>query len=289
MAWSELQLIALPRPQLVSVSQALFALGAAGLQEDHAPGEAPAARQPWDSGPEPAATPRVLLRAWFEDPDRQAVEAHLASVGVELRWAEVPETDWDAQWRATFTPITISERLVVAPPWDAPPGALVIEPGQGFGTGDHPTTRQALRAVDHLAPSCATALDVGCGSGVLALAAARLGASVRGIDVEEAAIRDAQRNATRNGLVAAFSTHAIEEVSPGAQLILANLHAELIVRLAPHLIRLTETWLVLAGILADRESSVRTAMGASLTVVHREQDGEWVSLRLRHGVSGAPP
>lgn len=281
MAWVALELVGVPRADLDDLSDRLFALGASGLQEDHLPGEAPPVRQPWDTGPEPRPPARVLLRAWFEDPDRAAVEAAVGRAAPELRWEEVVEVDWEAEWRASVRPLVVSPRLVVAPPWDAPEGAVLIEPGQGFGSGEHPTTRQALTALDQLADEVSSVLDVGSGSGILALAAARLGLRARGIDVEESAVADARANAVRNGLDVPFSTTPIADLTEPADLVLANLHAELIVKLRADLLRLTGRWLVLAGILADREAPVRAALDPELELLHREQDGEWVSLRYR--------
>lgn len=276
-----LELVGVPRADLDDVSDRLFALGASGLQEDHLPGEAPPVRQPWDTGRMPKPPSRVLLRAWFEDPDRPAVEAAVRGAAPELRWEEVVEVDWEAAWRASVRPLVISPRLVVAPPWDAPEGAVLLEPGQGFGSGEHPTTRQALAALDALADTVSTALDVGSGSGILALAAARLGLRARGVDVEESAVADARANAARNGLDVPFSTTPVADLTEPADLVLANLHAELIVKLRADLLRLTGQWLVLAGILADREDKVRAVLDPALELAHREQDGEWVSLRYR--------
>ena len=265
------------------VSDALFGAGASGVQEEHRPGEAPPPRQPWDTGPAPKPTERVIARAWFEDPDRERVAAQLGgSAGLDagpLRWSPVAEVDWEQSWKAHFPVLTISPRITVAPPWDARPGAVIIEPGQGFGTGHHPTTRMALRAIDALARPGATCLDVGCGSGVLAIAAARLGMQATGFDVEEPAIRDAMNNAERNSVDVAFRADTIEHAVP-ADLIVANLHAELIVALATDLVRLTRRDLVLAGILADREGLVTAAL-ARLALVERFVDGEWVGLHYR--------
>ncbi|MCB9687212.1 MAG: 50S ribosomal protein L11 methyltransferase [Alphaproteobacteria bacterium] len=273
-----LVLTGLPRAQLDTVSERLFALGATGLQEDYLPGEAPAPRQPWDTGKPPPEPAKLVLRAWFTDPDQRSVERamrpHLR--GASTAWEEVEERDWEAEWRASFRPIPVSPRITVAPPWDAPEGALIVEPGQGFGTGEHPTTVQALRAVDALADGRRTALDVGCGSGILAIAAARLGLSARGIDVEEPAIRDAIRNAEANGVVVAFDTTPVAELTDPADLVLANLHAELVAALAADLVRLCGDRLVVAGVLADREHLVVAALDGALTLVHREQDGDWV-------------
>lgn len=273
-----LVLTGLPRAQLDTVSERLFALGATGLQEDYLPGEAPAPRQPWDTGRPAPEPPKMVLRAWFTDPDQRSVERalrpHLRSASAA--WEEVEVRDWEAEWRASFRPIQVSTRITVAPPWDAPEGSIVVEPGQGFGTGEHPTTVQALRGVDALADGRRTALDVGCGSGILAIAAARLGLSARGIDVEEPAVRDAIRNAAANAVEVVFDTTPVAELTEPADLVLANLHAELVAALASDLIRLCADRLVVAGILADREHLVVQALEPALRPVHREQDGDWV-------------
>ncbi len=287
MGWWELRVEPVFRAVVDPLTTRLLLAGAGGIQE-HAP-DAPV-RQPWDDGPEPPPPRKVAITAWFEEPfDRDAVDAAVRDVqGIRRHtatWAAVPDTDWEAQVQATFRAIRISDRLVIAPPWDAPAGALIVEPGVGFGTGDHPTTRQALEAIDALVPVGGrpiTVLDVGCGSGILLLAAAKLGARGLGVDVETDAIAEATRHAERNGLArtARFSTAAVDTLDQPADLVVANLHAELIVALAPHLVRLTRQWLVLAGILADREHLVATAL-APLTPTERRQDGEWVSWRIR--------
>ena len=285
MAWVELQLVGVPRKGVRALSQRLFRLGTAGVQEDFLPGEAPPPRQPWDTGPPPPLPPRVLLRAWFEDPDRAALDAELADVAAERQWHVVDEVDWENAWRARFAPIQVTDTIVIAPPWDAPPGALIIEPGQGFGTGQHPTTRQILTLLEPLArsPSMGSALDIGCGSGVLAIAAARLGLRVHGVDVEPEAVADARRNAERNEPLAApatFDTTPVQDLHNPVDIVLANLHAELLVSLSEHLLRVCGTHLLAAGILDDREGSVREALG-ELEVVERIVDGRWVALHLR--------
>jgi ribosomal protein L11 methyltransferase len=277
-----------PRAAVEPMSASLFALGSSGVQEEPVAAERRPPRQPWDDGPEAPEARNTVLTAWFEGADEAAVEAEITAISRRfrvtptVRWSDVVDVDWDAQARASFKPIRISERLTVAPPWDAPPGALVIEPGQGFGTGDHPTTRAALVALDALVgQDVRTVLDVGCGSGILALAAASLGARSIGIDVEAAAVAEARRDAAVNRLSdrAHFSTDPLESLVEPADLVVANLHAELIERLAPHLLRLSRRWLVLAGILADREAKVLGAIG--LAPDRREVDGEWVCLWMR--------
>ena len=282
MSWREVRIAPLGRARLQLVTGALFALGTSGTQESELPGTERAPRQPWDTGPEPPLPDRVALVAWFDDPDVAVIERALRSVlapedGAPV-WADTESVDWEAQARSAFAPIRISARLVVAPPWDAPPGALVIEPGQGFGTGAHPSTRQALAAIDALDPVPRTVLDVGCGSGILALAAARLGAAATGVDIAPESIREARANAIANGLTATFSDAPLDSFRDPFELVVGNLHAELIAQLAPDLERLTAQRLVLAGILADREHLARAAI-TTLALAQRSVDGEWVSLQ----------
>lgn len=278
--WRELQLLGLPRGLIDTVSARLFALGTSGVQEDHLPGQAPPPRQPWDTGAPPPAPRRVLLRAWFEDPDEPGLLASLADVDAELAWADVPDTDWEQAFRDRFPPVHITDDLVLAPSWNAPPGALIIEPGQGFGTGHHPTTVQALRRFEALMatePGIRSVLDIGCGSGVLALAAARRGLRAHGVDVEPEAVRDAARNAETNGLDATFATTLVHDLTEPADLVFGNLHGELLVALAPDLLRVGREHWILAGILDDREEMVRDAF-RELRFTHRDVDGRWICL-----------
>ena len=287
MAWWELRIEPVYRAVAEPLGQRLLGLGASGLQEHTRDG---AVRQPWDDGPEPPPPRKITLIAWFDEPfDRSRVEETVREVqGIRrhtLAWSVVPEVDWEAEARDRFRAVRISDRLTVAPPWDAPPGALIVEPGLGFGTGDHPTTRQALRALDDLlepGKPTMTVIDVGCGSGILLLGAAKLGARGLGVDIEVEAIAEAKRHAERNGLSrsAEFSTIPVAAVESTADIVVANLHAELIVELAPHLTRLSRRWLILAGILADREHLVERAL-APLRPTFRVQEGEWVSWRIR--------
>jgi ribosomal protein L11 methyltransferase len=276
MAWLELVTAPIPRERIEPLSAKLFALGAAGVQEDLPAGVTLVIHQPWDDGPPPAPPTHVILRAWYEDPDASALRAALP--GLSFNLTDLEERDWAEEWKANFPPLVVSPRLRIAPPWCAEPGDVIIEPGQGFGTGQHPTTLGALRAVDRLAESCATALDVGCGSGVLALAAAKFGCVVGGVDIDGPSIEEAHANAVRNDVDADFSTRPVRKLTEPADLVLANLFAEVLVELAPHLQRLTRKYLVLAGILAEREAKVRAAFDGAMTLSERETDGEWILL-----------
>ena len=282
--WDEL-VVEVAREGADALGALLLELGSSGLME--APGDGRPLRQLWDEGPEPPPPATLLLTGWFAPGQRERVGAALPA-GLAPRWRLLGDTDWLAASRASFRPIALSESLLVAPPWDAPPGALVIEPGQGFGTGDHPTTRLAWGLVEELLDRPdppARVLDVGCGSGILALAAARRGARVEGIDVEPEAVAEARQNAERNGLRAAFSTTPLAEVSGRFPLVVANLHAELILRLLPDLVERVGERLVLAGILGDvRAERVDAACRAAGLRLERALSGEeWRARRWARG------
>jgi ribosomal protein L11 methyltransferase len=291
-AWRALVVDDVPRRRFGGLSAALFGMGAAGVQEEPNRGAPPTLRQPWEEHLPPPPPPELVrLRAWFEGDPPAAAEraAQRSAPGAPRWWEDVVEEDWETSWQASFPVLRVSERIVVAPPWDPVPGALIIEPGQGFGTGQHATTRQALTLLDPLLddPSLGSALDVGMGSGILALIAARAGWRACGVDVDPVAVVDADANAARNGLSADFSTTPIEAVPGDWDVVLANLFAETLVELVEPIVRRAARHLILAGILADREPAVRAAYDARWGEPLRVQDGEWVALHYRAPAPGA--
>lgn len=270
--------VELPRPGVRPVTAALLALGATGLQEDVPDGVEVKYRQPWDRGPSPRAPRRVLLRAWFDArPDDDAIAGALGAWASEPVWTVQAEQDWAEDWKQHFQPIRISDRLTVAAPWHNVPDALLIEPGNAFGTGEHPTTRSCLQAIDSLGRPGATLLDVGCGSGILALAGAKLGMVARGVDIDADAVTSARSAAALNHLAADFDTTPIGDVDGTYDLVVANLFAEVLQELAPEILRVSRGPIALAGILADRASMVRHAF-ASRSVLRDEEESGWVSL-----------
>jgi ribosomal protein L11 methyltransferase len=286
--WVSLVVDGLDRRCLDDVSSTMFSLGAVGVAEEGDRGVEPPTRQTWDDGPPAPPSLTVRLRAWFESPDadlRAAAEACLPPA-VEARWETVPDEDWSTGWRVNF-PVFRVGRLVVAPPWEEVPGALILEPGQGFGTGQHATTRLVLERLVSLldlerdATSRCRVLDVGCGSGILSLAAAHLGADAYGIDNDLFAVEGARAEAARNGLSVPFDTTPLADVPGRWTIVLANLFADTIVDLADALVAKTGDHLILCGILADRERRVRDALDPRLGQPDRSQDGEWVCLHYR--------
>ncbi len=206
------------------------------------------------------------------------VRAYLAElVALELPLAPGPvavepvlEERWSEAWRAHFRPVAVGRRLLICPPWETPaPGApgqvvLRIEPGRAFGTGGHGSTRTCLVLLERALAdrSVPAALDVGCGSGILAIAAARLGvARVRALDVDPDAVAATEANAERNGVGARVDAVcvALEAwTGPAAPLVVANLLAAAHRALAPALVAATAVpgRLVLGGLLADEVPGV---------------------------------
>lgn len=224
------------------------------------------------------------VELWTSLGDTSADEVHLPW---PWRFVEVDEGVADT-WRDFAEPIVVEHDLVVRPAWvpfETPDGCIVltIEPGATFGMGDHPTTMLSLRAARRaVTPGCSV-LDVGCGSGVLAVGSLRFGASrAVGIDIAPAAVPVTQANAAANGVDVAVSTTPLDEVEGEFDVVLANILAPALVALAPHLRRVTAAGgtLVVSGILAERHAHVLEALSPMEAVRTEELDG-WVAVTLR--------
>ena len=216
--------------------------------------------------PDPADAPRAA----------EALAAAGRIVGLELAPAtgSIPDEDWKFSYRKHFKVEVISPRLVVRPPWEsvAPaPGqkVLTLDPGIAFGTGQHPTTRACLDAIDALAAEDAgrTFLDVGCRSGILAIAAALEGfREVRGFDNDPDAVRNANENAAANGLGALFFEGDLSapDVTAPADVVAANVLAPVLVRFAREVGAFGNPGgrLILSGILDEQYGEVRDAYAA---------------------------
>ena len=258
-------------------SAELFEAGAQGVEVR----DADTQPMPGDRRPGPG---RALLVAFFAS--RDEAEAARAEQGGTLD--EVPDQDWSETWKAGLQPFTVG-KVFVRPSWIGavpPAGAVevVLDPGMAFGTGTHPTTSLCLAALGERVRAGARVLDVGTGSGLLAIAAAKLGAlQVVASDDDPIALAVAGENAERNR-VQLEVTGAIPSRIPGRfELVVANILANTLVALAPGLApRLAPGGtLLLSGILAGQEDEVRAAYVAEGLVPGEDRaQGEWRLLVL---------
>lgn len=271
-----------PRDSAEELSAGLFDLGATGVEVRDGEGTPmPGVAQP--------APGRATVLAWFAE--RGEAEAAREEHGGEV--APVADADWGEEWKKGFRAFSIG-RVWVRPTWIAerPPGGaveVVLDPGMAFGTGTHPTTSLCVEALSELlsARPGASVLDVGTGSGLLAIAAKRLGAGrVAGNDNDPVAVRVARENAEANGVALELTVAPVEEIEGKFDVVVANILANTLVELAPSLAgKLSPGGIVLlSGILVPQEAEVRAAYEAQgLTPFPGEdrRQGEWSLLSLQ--------
>lgn len=221
----------------------------------------------------------------------------------EPRFELLVETNWIEAWREHYRPLAVGQRLQIVPAWLEPPNpqrlSVRIEPGMAFGTGTHPTTQMCLEAIeeffgDKVKRRSLTAIDVGCGSGILSIAALKLGAEhVLGVDVDPEALESARQNAALNGVSAALELRqgSVAEIRKGAfsvqkaPLVLANLLAPIILRLLAEglgdLLSPGGT-LVLSGILEVQVNDVERGLHKNgLRLTGRRQIEDWITLQAQ--------
>jgi ribosomal protein L11 methyltransferase len=236
------------------------------------------------------------VAAYFEEPPsiervRDALLAALRVYGLEssdvrgMSLREVEGRDWLAEWKKNWRPVEAGRRFLVAPPWSEVGDAggrivLRVEPGMAFGTGTHETTRLCLAAIENHFRG-GDFLDVGTGTGILAIAAAKLGgaARVEACDTDPLAVSVAEENARLNGVGGRveFRVGTADDQTPSADMVCANLKADVILPLLPALLGATCGRLVLSGIL-DTQAPQVAARLIELGVGDYEitNDGEWV-------------
>jgi ribosomal protein L11 methyltransferase len=225
-------------------------------------------------------------RVFFQgETDRDRAAATLAAKFPDLRvhTVDVPDEDWAARSQAALHAVQVGN-VIVAPPWDAPT-VVTIQPSMGFGTGHHATTRLCLAALQRLDLRGRTVIDVGTGSGVLAIAASLRGAgNVIGIDDDPDAVQAARENLALNpnARVVLRVGDLREAQTAWADVVLANLTGGLLISAAEQLRLLTGDGgrLILSGFAGHDEADVLSAF-ADRAVEHRGQEDEWVCVTLR--------
>jgi ribosomal protein L11 methyltransferase len=218
------------------------------------------------------------------------LEAAAGPALVEISTAEIAD-DWADRWRAFHRPLVLDGRLTVRPPWEprgSTPVDLVIDPGQAFGTGAHPTTRLCLELMLGLEAN-GPFLDLGCGSGVLAIAAASLGwAPVSALDNDPASVSATHTNALRNGVTVSVRRHDLRAGAvPTAQTAAANLLRPLLLGLARRLCDPLPQQMIAGGLLiADADEVAAAFAGRGLAETARRSHAGWTALLLERGRYG---
>lgn len=238
-----------------------------------------------------AAERRIhFFSAGDRDEASAAIRRSFGPAGVTATAVDVRDDDWAARSQASLRAVRVDD-VVVAPPWDVPDAAgdgalVVIRPSMGFGTGHHASTRLCLRALQALPVAGRSVLDVGTGSGVLAIAAARRGAgSVVALDVDRDAEATARSNVALNGVSDRVQVRGGDFRRAGLQpasIVLANLSAALVSRHAAALARTVseDGILVVGGVTTPDESAVRRALAPHGAPAARYAEGEWVAITL---------
>ena len=221
-----------------------------------------------------------------ELPALPALQAATGEALVEIETTEISD-DWFDGWKRFHEPVLVEGRLHVRPPWAEPSGRegveeIVIDPGQAFGTGSHATTRMCLELMLTLAPGGSFA-DLGCGSGVLAIAAAKLGFSpVRAVDFERPSVEAARENAAANGVTIEVARADLRrEAPPAADVVAANLLRSLLLELPARMAQAPPRALVASGLLCEEADEAAAAFAPlGLRERGRLESGDWAALRL---------
>ena len=277
-----------------ALTDALMGAGAlsAGIEDADAvtPEETPQFGEP--SMDIAAAWDHSRIAALFEaDADAGAVlAACCAGLGLPtppFTLETVEEQNWVQLTQSQFDPIRVSDKLWIVPSWHETPAPdainLILDPGMAFGTGSHPTTRLCLEWLERYVTADCSLLDYGCGSGILAIAAARLGANpVTGVDIDPQAVDAAKANAERNGVSAHFADSR-EPIDGQFDILIANILANPLKALAPALAAHVRPggWLALSGILVEQEEELMAIYSPWFAMAVADRREGWVCLEGR--------
>lgn len=206
----------------------------------------------------------------------------------------IKETDWANNWKQYFKPLSVGKNLLICPTWEKTDNAenrkiLSIDPGMAFGTGGHDTTRLVLETLEGYITPDTTLLDVGCGSGILSIAALLLGAkSALGIDIDPLAVKTAIENGAYNGLKEPEYTMVegdlAKEVTGEYDVVVANIVADAIIALSPTIPAFLKPGgvYITSGIIDTREADVLPVLKeCGFTVIDRKEQGGWICLCCR--------
>ncbi|OOM06694.1 50S ribosomal protein L11 methyltransferase [Clostridium saccharobutylicum] len=241
----------------------------------------------------------AVVKAYFSEEDNidEVVETvrekleEIKSLGLDIgegkvTYRKMHEEDWANNWKQYYKPVKITDKIVIKPIWEEyekKDDELIIEldPGMAFGTGTHETTRMCIKALDKYVKPNTTVFDVGCGSGILAIAAAKLGANhVVGVDLDPVAVDSSKENISFNNLnnIEVLEGNLLDVVSGKADIVVANIIAEIICVLTEDVKKaLNEGGLfIVSGIIHDRVDMVKEKFSeCGFEVMEINKDGEW--------------
>ena len=290
MAWRRLA-VTVEGARAEALAEALEEAGAVSTEladaDEGTPDEAAIFAEP---GAEPGLWPRCRMVALFAPDSEPAaiLAAAAAEVGATVlddpAVDELADADWVAETQRQFEPIRAGRRLWIVPTWHAPPQPdavnVVLDPGAAFGTGSHPTTRLVLAWLEDTVTGGETVIDYGCGSGILAIAALKLGAGrAVGVDIDPLALEAARYNAAANA-VDLEVRGAGESVGAVAAITVANILANPLRMLAPLLAAHTAPGgrLALSGVLAAQAPEVVAAYAPWFDAAVDAVEGDWVRI-----------
>ncbi len=283
-----------------AISEAIFPYveGGVALEQTHRqqPGGEIADR--WED--ERAEGP-IIVRAYLPDDEtlaerKRKVEEALAYLNMvrptpQPDYRIVAQSDWADAWKASFKPLRIGRRIMIRPTWmnDAPSGnaadrdlVIALDPGMAFGTGLHPTTQLCAAAMEEYVQPGMRVLDVGSGSGILSILAAKLGAhEIVGVDTDDEAVRAGRENVLANGVAdRVMIAHGSHEVAHGVyDLVVANILAGVIIRMLAEGLASRAPRFIFSGILDAQASDVaRAAEAAGLSIVEQRAIDDWICL-----------
>jgi ribosomal protein L11 methyltransferase len=228
-----------------------------------------------------------------EESKLPALSALLAGLGAEVTTEDVEEVDWSEAWRQFFKPMKIGKRIWLRPSWEeaeTPQGRIeiVLDPGQAFGTGDHPTTRLCLELLESQVLEGMTVADIGCGSGILSIAAAKLGAArVDAVDVDAVSVQATRENADRNAVsVGVYEGTGFDPLGESVyDVVVSNIISAAVIGLAARSSRRVKkggTWIV-SGIIEPNWPDVYEHVTRSgFRVAEWRKEGDWVAATLLH-------
>ena len=245
-----------------------------------------------------------VVKGYFPEDDELLEKLDKLNLGIQELLARFPdwvmqthgltlkEVDWETAWKAYFKPIRVGKHILVKPTWEQAeilPGDIVLEldPGMAFGTGTHPTTTLCLKTMEGMIKPGQTVFDLGTGSGILAIAAAKLGAKVEAVDLDSVAIKVAQENVDLNGVndrvrVARGDLGTV--LTGQADVVIANIIADVILMLLPDLKRLLRPAgeFLASGIIDNRADELEEGLkDAGFEIIERVLDSGWILFRAR--------